>query len=184
MQLTRRLTNKPPVSGLVYTLTKTIKQNRLYRTHSVFKLTAVAFEASQVFHVRYNISLRKISTYWESNEMQDAANFMAIQHTKSKSYLQSANQSLQLSIFDEIYYLIRFYFLIQIFPGRAVQLPGKGVLGSIPGAGKGLLGFFRFFEHLSIIVRSLELYLVYDYKLILYYMELITQTLELILHLW
>ncbi|KAF9810109.1 hypothetical protein SFRURICE_011277 [Spodoptera frugiperda] len=42
---------------------------------------------------------------------------------------------------------------------------GQGVFCPIPGSGKVLLGYFRFFEKLSVVTRSLELCPVYGNRL-------------------
>ncbi|KAF9819370.1 hypothetical protein SFRURICE_001572 [Spodoptera frugiperda] len=52
------------------------------------------------------------------------------------------------------------------------------VSGAIPGSGKVLLDFFRLFENISVVARSLELCSVYGNRFIPYYMGIITQTVK------
>ncbi|KAF9804455.1 hypothetical protein SFRURICE_000437, partial [Spodoptera frugiperda] len=59
--------------------------------------------------------------------------------------------------------------------GEIVAVKKQGVSGSIPGSGKVLPVFFRFFEHFSVVAWSLGLCPVYGKRLIPYYMGLITQ---------
>ncbi|KAF9797599.1 hypothetical protein SFRURICE_001524 [Spodoptera frugiperda] len=73
----------------------------------------------------------------------------------------------------------RLVFIFQV--QNKLQLPicssgvtaGQRVLGSIPGSGKVLLGFFRFVENFSVVARSLKLYL--GYRLTACYMGFTTQ---------
>ncbi|KAF9812023.1 hypothetical protein SFRURICE_021380, partial [Spodoptera frugiperda] len=107
----------------------------------------------------------------KANTRLEAADYLAVEHSTRKSAWVGIVITLSLSratvlpasVLAPLQAYSNTFHISNCLVGRVVAsaTTGQEVLGSIPGSGKVLLGFIRFFENFSVIARSLELCPVY-----------------------